>query len=110
MSRALWFVAGAGAGIYAVLRAKRAAELFTADGLRDRAQAAALGLNMLRGEFAQGRADREAELRERFLPAPGGAPRLPPSETPQDETSHGETPRGETPEGTESPESMEGSI
>ena len=40
MRRGLWFVAGAGAGVYAMVRGRRAAEAFTADGLRDRWQRA----------------------------------------------------------------------
>ena len=36
MGRPLWFVAGAGVGVYAAARARRAAEALTADGLRDR--------------------------------------------------------------------------
>ena len=36
MSRTLWFVAGAGAGVYGMVRGRRAAEALTVDGLRDR--------------------------------------------------------------------------
>ncbi len=54
MSRGLWFVAGAGAGIYAMVRGRRAAEAFTADGMRDRLGAAGVGLRMFRDEVAQG--------------------------------------------------------
>ena len=35
--RPLLFLAGAGAGAYAVVKARRVAESFTVDGLRDRA-------------------------------------------------------------------------
>ena len=42
MSRAAWFLAGAGAGAYALLRARRVAEALTPDGLHDRV----LGLEM----------------------------------------------------------------
>ena len=38
MSRALWFVAGTGAGVYAAVRAKRVAEALSVDGLRDRVE------------------------------------------------------------------------
>ena len=34
MRRGLWFVAGAGAGVYAMVRGRRLAEAFTAEGLR----------------------------------------------------------------------------
>ncbi len=66
MSRGAWFVAGAGAGVYAMVRGRRAAEVFTADGLRDRIGAAVLGARMLRDEVAHGRVDTESELRQRL--------------------------------------------
>ncbi|WP_340540069.1 DUF6167 family protein [Nocardioides sp. GXZ039] len=64
--RALWFAAGAGAGAYVVVRAKRAAEIFTVDGLRDRVGAAVVGARIFRDEVAQGKADAETELRPRL--------------------------------------------
>lgn len=66
MSRGLWFAAGAGAGIYAMVRGRRAAEVLTYDGLHDRLGALALGARMFRDEVAQGRAEAEAQVRERF--------------------------------------------
>ena len=66
MSRGLWFLAGAGAGVYGVFRGRRAAEAFTADGLHDRVNALFLGARMFRDEVAQGAAERETELRQRF--------------------------------------------
>ncbi|WP_205473444.1 DUF6167 family protein [Nocardioides sp. SYSU D00038] len=72
MSRGLWFVAGAGAGIYVMVRGRRAAEALTVDGISDRLNGAAVGLRMFRDEVAQGKADKESELRERFaVPALG---------------------------------------
>jgi hypothetical protein len=66
MRRSLWFVAGASAGVYAAARARRAAEVLTVDGLRDRVGAIVVGARMLRDEAAQGRAEAESELRERI--------------------------------------------
>ena len=66
MSRTVWFVAGAGAGVYAAFRARRAAEALTVDGLRDRVGAAVVGARMFRDEVAQGRAESETDLRERL--------------------------------------------
>ncbi len=63
MSRGLWFVAGAGAGVYGMIRGRRAAEALSADGLRDRVGAAVLGARMLGAEVAAGKAEREDELR-----------------------------------------------
>lgn len=78
MSRALWFAAGVGATVYANHKAKRAKEALSADGLRDRAGALALGARLVRQEVAQGKADKEAELRERM-----GLPQLAPPAHPQ---------------------------
>jgi hypothetical protein len=76
MRRGLWFVAGAGAGVYAMVRGRRAAEALTADGLRDRVGAVALGARMFRDEVAQGKADAETDLRERLGLVPHGTPEL----------------------------------
>jgi hypothetical protein len=66
MSRALWFVAGAGAGVYGMVKARRLAEAVTPDGLRDRRQAYALGARTMLAEAAAGAAEKEIELRERL--------------------------------------------
>ncbi len=76
MNRGLWFVAGAGAGIYGMIRARRAAEALTVDGMRDRVGAAVVGARMFRDEVAQGRADAESGLRERLGLVPHGTPEL----------------------------------
>ena len=77
MKRGLWFAAGAGAGVYAMARARRLAEAFTVDGLRDRWEAVGLGARMLREDVAQGQAEKETELRERYGLPPHGVPQLP---------------------------------
>ena len=66
MTRALWFAAGAGAGLYAAARARRAAEALSVEGLQDRVGAAVVGLRMFRDEVAQGKADAESGLRARM--------------------------------------------
>ena len=71
MSRGLWFAAGAGAGIYAMVRGRRAAEVLTYDGLHDRLGALAVGARLFRDEVAQGRAEAEPEVRARLQ---GAAP------------------------------------
>jgi len=76
MRRGLWFVAGAGAGVYAMVRARRLKEALTVDGLHDRWQALTLGARILREEVAQGQAEAETGLRERFGLAPHGVPEL----------------------------------
>jgi len=71
----LWFVAGAGVGIYAVIRGRRAAEVLTVDGMTDRIKGAQVGWQLFRDEVAEGRAEKETELRERFALLPHGGPR-----------------------------------
>ncbi len=66
MSRSLWFVAGASVGVYAAARARRAAEVLTVDGLRDRVGAVVVGARLFRDEVAQGKADAETDWRERI--------------------------------------------
>ena len=66
MGRPLWFVAGAGVGVYAAARARRAAETLTADGLRDRLSGLAVGARAFRDEVAAGQAEKETELRQRL--------------------------------------------
>jgi len=76
MRRGLWFVAGAGTAIYVMVRGRRAAEAFTVDGLKDRLSALEVGARMFRDEVAQGRADKETQLRERLGLMPHGIPEL----------------------------------
>ena len=67
MNRGLWFVAGAGAAIYVMIRGRRAAEALTIDGMQDRLNGLAVGVRMFRDEVAEGKAEAETELRERFV-------------------------------------------
>lgn len=66
MSRALWFVAGAGAGVYALSKARRAAEALTPEGLADRLSGLGLGARLFGDEVRTGMAERETELRNRL--------------------------------------------
>ena len=76
MRRSFWFVTGAGAGVYAMVRGRRAAEALTADGLRDRLSGLGVAARMFRDEVAQGRVEKETELRERYGLVPHGTPEL----------------------------------
>ena len=76
MARSFWFVTGAGAGVYAVSRARRIAESVTVDGLRDRLSGLVVGARMFRDEVAVGQAEKETELRERLGLVPHGIPEL----------------------------------
>ena len=66
MRRGFWFVAGAGAGVYVMIRARRAAEVFTPDGVRDRLAGLSVGAQLFVAEVRTGMGERETELRERF--------------------------------------------
>jgi hypothetical protein len=82
MSRGLWFVAGAGAGVYAMVKARRAADTLTPDGLRDRVAGLNLGARLFADEVRAGMTERETELRERLGVVPDGPRGLePPQET-----------------------------
>jgi hypothetical protein len=67
VSRTLWFVAGAGAGVYAVARARRAAGALTPDGLRDRLAGMAVGAHLFHQEVRAGMVEKENELRHRLV-------------------------------------------
>ena len=64
MGRGLWFVAGAGTGMYAMVRARRIAEAFTPEGLTDRLGALALGARLLTEDVREASAVRETALRQ----------------------------------------------
>ncbi|QCX27445.1 DUF6167 family protein [Nocardioides jishulii] len=70
MSRGLWFVAGASAGVYVVTRARRLADSVTAEGFRARWQGITHGARLLSEDVRTAQAQREVELRETLgLPA-----------------------------------------
>ncbi len=66
MPRSLWFVAGAGAGVYVVTRARRVVEAFTADGLKDRWNGLNVGVRLFADEVVSESRAREIDLRERY--------------------------------------------
>jgi hypothetical protein len=64
--RTIWFVAGAGLGAYAVVKARRAAEALTPEGLQDRLAALSVGAHLFAEEVRAGTQEKETELRERL--------------------------------------------
>lgn len=66
MKSGIWFVAGATAGVYGMVKVRRLAEALTPDGMRDRINAAVVGARIFRDEVAQGQVDAETQLREHF--------------------------------------------
>ena len=75
MSRTLWFVAGAGVGVYAMTRVRRIAESLTPEGLADRLSGLSLGLHLFTAEVRTGMAEKENEVRERLAVASPGTRR-----------------------------------
>jgi len=76
MGRPLWFVAGAGVGVYAAARARRVAHSLSADAVRDRVRGWQVGARMFADEVQQGRAEAETDLRDRLGLVPHGIPEL----------------------------------
>jgi hypothetical protein len=66
MNRGIWFVAGAGVGVYAMVKARRAVETFTPEGIRDRVAGLGLGAHLFAEEVRAGMTEKETELRERL--------------------------------------------
>ncbi len=66
MSRALWFVAGAATSAYALVKARRAAEALTPEGLGDRLSGLRRGAELFADELRTERDAKESELRERL--------------------------------------------
>jgi diacylglycerol kinase family enzyme len=66
MSRAAWFVAGAGAGVYAMVKARRTAEALTPEGLADRLAGLSVGARLFGDEVRAGMQEKETELRDRL--------------------------------------------
>src|SRR3954453_8315334 len=76
MRRGFWFAAGAGVGVYVMVRARRAIDGFTPDGLRDRVAGLGVGAHLFAEEVRAGMSERGTELRERLGLALGGPPEL----------------------------------
>jgi hypothetical protein len=76
MNRTFWFVAGAGAGVYVVVKARRAAETFTPEGMRDRLSGLGVGAHLFADEVRAGMTEKETELRERLGWTLDGPPEL----------------------------------
>lgn len=62
MKASVWFVAGAATGVYVMVKAKRAIEVFTPDGIGARVAAVRAGAREFAGNVAAGADEREADL------------------------------------------------
>ena len=94
MRRGLWFVAGAASGVYALTKARRAAEALTPGGMQDRLAGLSLGAHLLGDEVRTGMVAKENDLRARLGLALDGpkelaaAPAPEQQATPQPGTTH----------------------
>jgi hypothetical protein len=66
VSRAFWFAAGAATSAYAIVKARRAAEALTPDGMRDRLAGLSRGAQLFGDEVRSEMSARETELRGRL--------------------------------------------
>lgn len=66
MSRAVWFVAGASAGVYAMNKARRFAGSLSAEGFRTRWQGVQHGLRLVAQDAKQAQVEREDQLRQQM--------------------------------------------
>jgi hypothetical protein len=90
--RAVWFLAGGAAGVYATSRVRRVAEALSYDGVHDRLTGWFAGARVVRDELRAGIAEKETELQERLaiggdaavLALPGSDTR--PDDAPTDES------------------------
>jgi len=64
--RVVWFVAGTAAGVYASVKARRAAYRVSAPGLIDQVGALGVGWRAFRDEFTEGRDAQERDLARRL--------------------------------------------
>ena len=62
--RTLWFLVGAGAGVYTSIKARRVAYRLTPAGLADQAAALGLGIRVFGDEVRAGMAEREEQIAE----------------------------------------------
>lgn len=85
MIRPVWFLTGVGAGIYVMVKARRAAEVFTPEGWHDRLAGLQRGWTVFADEVRVGMDEKETELRERLLIGPDGPRALPAGTVPNDE-------------------------
>lgn len=83
MSRMFWFTVGAGSGVYAMLKTRRAAERFTPAGIADQLGALGHGVRLFSDEVRDGMAERETELRSRLELAQAGRPEIGPETRPE---------------------------
>lgn len=66
-NKILWFVAGTAAGVYASVKAKRAAQRLSMPGLIDQASALGVGVRAFKSEMLDGMYEKETEIRQALV-------------------------------------------
>ncbi len=66
-SKIFWFVAGTAAGVYASVKAKRAAYRVSMPGLIDQASALGVGARAFKAELLDGMYEKESEIRQALM-------------------------------------------
>lgn len=66
-NKALWFIAGTAAGVYASVKAKRAAYRLSMPGLIDQASALGVGVRAFKAEMQDGMYEKEFEIRQALV-------------------------------------------
>ncbi len=66
-SKIVWFVAGTAAGVYASVKAKRAAYRLSMPGLIDQASALGVGVRAFTAEMRDGMYEKETEIRHALV-------------------------------------------
>lgn len=66
MGRTFWFVAGASAGLYTTIKARRLAYRLTPEGVADQLASIGLGARVFADEVRAGMAEREAQIAHRL--------------------------------------------
>ena len=89
--RAVWFLAGGAAGVYATSKVRRVTEALSYDGVHDRLTGWFAGARILRDELRAGVVEKETELHERLALGAEGAtvlalPTSPPDHRPPTST------------------------
>jgi len=87
-ARVVWFVAGAAAGVYSSVKAKRAAYRLSMPGLIDQAAALGSGVRAFRAEMAEGMSAQEQHLRAHLLDHDHRLALPEPHDSPEQKDSH----------------------
>ena len=86
--RAVWFLAGGAAGVYATSKVRRLTEALSYDGVQDRLTGWFAGARIVRDELRTGIAEKETELLERVALGDGATVLALPTSDPDSTPDH----------------------